>query len=76
MGLAIPRDFGKRVAAGQTATVQVLLDGSDSNTASIALGYVDGQDFRHVVQAGAQHNEVYWAERFLTVMQLLLGARA
>jgi ABC-2 type transport system permease protein len=41
MGVAIPRDFGKRVAAGETATVQVLVDGSDSNTASIALGYVD-----------------------------------
>ncbi len=41
VGLTIPRDFGKRVAAGQDAPVQVLLDGSDSNTASIALGYVD-----------------------------------
>jgi ABC-2 type transport system permease protein len=41
MGLAIPRDFGRRVAAGQRAVVQVLIDGSDSNTASIALGYVD-----------------------------------
>ena len=41
MGVVIPRDYGKRVAAGQAADVQVLLDGSDSNTASIALGYVD-----------------------------------
>ncbi len=41
MGLVIPRDYGKRVAGGETATVQVLLDGSDSNTASIAMGYVD-----------------------------------
>lgn len=41
MGVTIPREYGKRVAAGQTAPVQVLLDGSDSNTASIALGYVD-----------------------------------
>ena len=41
MGLAIPRDYGKRVAAGEAVPVQVLIDGSDSNTASIALGYVE-----------------------------------
>ena len=41
MGLVIPRDYGKRIAGGETAPVQMLIDGSDSNTASIALGYVD-----------------------------------
>ncbi len=41
MGLVIPRDYGKRVAGGETGRVQMLIDGSDSNTASIALGYVD-----------------------------------
>jgi ABC-2 type transport system permease protein len=41
MGLAIPRDYSRRIAAGQTAEVQLLLDGSDSNTASIALGYAE-----------------------------------
>lgn len=41
MGLVIPRDYGRHVAAGETAPVQMLIDGSDSNTASIALGYVD-----------------------------------
>jgi ABC-2 type transport system permease protein len=39
MGVAIPRGFGERVASGRRAEVQILLDGSDSNTASIALGY-------------------------------------
>src|ERR1700693_1757280 len=38
MGVVIPRDYSRRTSAGQTATVQLLLDGSDSNTASIALG--------------------------------------
>ena len=37
--LVIPRDFAERVASGQTARVQLLLDGSDSNTAAIASGY-------------------------------------
>jgi predicted alpha/beta superfamily hydrolase/GH25 family lysozyme M1 (1,4-beta-N-acetylmuramidase) len=39
----------------------------------LALGYVDGVNFRHVVQQGAQHSETYWAERFPGAMQLLLG---
>ena len=39
MGVAIPRGFGERVASGRPVEVQILLDGSDSNTASIALGY-------------------------------------
>jgi ABC-2 type transport system permease protein len=41
MGVVIPRDYSKKVESGRTAQVQILLDGSDSNTASIALGYVD-----------------------------------
>lgn len=41
MGLAIPRDYSQHIRAGERADVQVLLDGGDSNTASIALGYVE-----------------------------------
>jgi predicted alpha/beta superfamily hydrolase len=41
----------------------------------LAIGYVDGQNFRHVIQPGAQHDETYWAERFPGAMQLLLGER-
>jgi len=40
IGVAIPRGFGGDVAAGK-ARVQLLVDGSDSNTASIALGYAE-----------------------------------
>lgn len=39
MALVIPNDYSKNLAAGRQAPVQILLDGSDSNTASIALGY-------------------------------------
>jgi len=39
MGIVIPNDFAKNLGLGKEAQVQVLLDGSDSNTASIALGY-------------------------------------
>jgi ABC-2 type transport system permease protein len=42
MGVVIPRDYAKKVGAGREAPVQILLDGSDSNTASIVLGYAEG----------------------------------
>ncbi len=42
LGIVIPRDYSQRLNAGTKASVQVLLDGSDSNTASIALSYVEG----------------------------------
>jgi len=41
VGIAIPRDYSRHLEAGQEADVQLLLDGSDSNTASIALGYAN-----------------------------------
>jgi len=37
--LVIPEGFGSRLAEGETATVQLLLDGADSTTASTVLGY-------------------------------------
>jgi len=39
--LVVPRDFTARLAGGRGAPVQFLLDGSDSNTATIALGYAE-----------------------------------
>ena len=41
MGVVIPRDYSQKLGAGREAQVQLLLDGSDSNTASIALGYAE-----------------------------------
>jgi ABC-2 type transport system permease protein len=41
MAVVIPRDYSRDVAAGREASVQIVLDGSDSNTASIALGYAE-----------------------------------
>lgn len=47
MALAIPRDYSRRIRAGEPVAAQILLDGSDSNTASIALGYAQSvvQDY-------------------------------
>jgi predicted alpha/beta superfamily hydrolase len=43
--------------------------------AYLALGYVEGTDFHHVVQQNAAHNETYWAQRFPGAMQFVLGVR-
>lgn len=40
MGLVLPSDFSKTLKAGKKASVQVILDGTDSNTANIILSYV------------------------------------
>jgi len=39
LAVVIPVNYARDLAAGRDAQVQLLLDGSDSNTASIALGY-------------------------------------
>jgi len=39
LDIVVPRDYARHLLAGQEADVQLLVDGSDSNTASIALGY-------------------------------------
>jgi ABC-2 type transport system permease protein len=37
--LVIPEDYSRRLAAGRTASVQILLDGADAGTATTVLGY-------------------------------------
>lgn len=39
--LVVPAGFGRHLASGRAAPVQLLLDGSDANTATIALNYAD-----------------------------------
>jgi len=39
LALVIPPDFAETIDAGGTAQVQAIVDGSDANTATIALGY-------------------------------------
>ncbi|HUL52883.1 MAG TPA: ABC transporter permease [Opitutaceae bacterium] len=39
LGLVIPPEFAARLDAGRPAEVQAIIDGSDSNTAAIVLGY-------------------------------------
>lgn len=39
--LIVPRGYAKRLSRGETAHVQVLVDGADANTATAAIGYFD-----------------------------------
>ena len=41
LGIVIPRDFSQKTSASGQATVQLLLDGSDSNMAAIAKEYAE-----------------------------------
>jgi ABC-2 type transport system permease protein len=40
LSVEIPSGFSRKLKKGDTATVQVLLDGTESNTGMIALGYI------------------------------------
>ena len=40
MALIIPKEFSRYIESGQTAPLQLIVDGSDANTATIAMGYV------------------------------------
>ena len=63
MGLVLPWDFSRVIKAGKTASVQILVDGTDSNTANILLGYVQAvarqytqeKTFLKVGRMGTQH---------------------
>ncbi|MCX6620712.1 MAG: ABC transporter permease, partial [Acidobacteria bacterium] len=59
LAVVIPHDFGHRLLAGQKADVQVLLDGADSNTASLAMGYAQSlmQTYSMDIRAEAQNRK-------------------
>jgi ABC-2 type transport system permease protein len=48
----IPVDFAARIRAGEPATVQAIIDGSDSNTATIAQGYLLAMIARYAAELG------------------------
>jgi ABC-2 type transport system permease protein len=42
VAIIIPSDFSRDLDGGRSAKLQILVDGSDANTATIALGYAQG----------------------------------
>jgi len=55
--LVIPEDFAARVRSDRPSVVQLLLDASEANTATIALGYAEA-----VVSGYSADLEVRWAK--------------
>jgi drug efflux transport system permease protein len=59
LALSIPAGYGEAVAAGEPVTVQLVADGSDSNSTNVALGYATSliggyaQDLGSASSAGA-----------------------
>ncbi len=41
VAIAIPPDFSKKLRKGDNVSIGIMLDGSDSNTAAIATGYIN-----------------------------------
>lgn len=56
--LVIPPDFAESIAAGRTAAVQLLVDGADANTSTIALNYADAIVARYARDAVLQGRRV------------------
>jgi ABC-2 type transport system permease protein len=56
LAVVVPTDYSRNLLGGREAEVQLLLDGSDSNTASIAMGYAEGliQTFARQTRENAQ----------------------
>ena len=55
MGIVVPWDFSQRLHDGRTAQVQVLVDGSDDNTANVLIGYAQA-----VVQGYSSDVQLDW----------------
>ncbi len=58
LGVVIPEDYSENLAAGREAAIQLLIDGSDSNTASIALGYAQA-----LLEVHAMELRTRWLDR-------------
>ena len=46
VGIIIPKDFEKKLNKRESVSIQTLFEGSDGNTASISLGYIQGNTNR------------------------------
>jgi len=59
IAVVIPKDFSRNLLTGKEVQVQLIIDGSDSNTASIALGYAEAIVAAHAsaLQSSASNQE-------------------
>ncbi len=59
IAVVIPKEFSRNLLTGKEVQVQLIIDGSDSNTASIALGYAEALVAAHAsaLQSAASNQE-------------------
>ena len=57
MAIVVPTDFSEKLRTGRATSVQAILDASDSNSASIGLGYAQS-----VVAAYSSRVQVDWSQ--------------
>ena len=67
MALSIPPGYGRMIARGESVTIQVVADGTDSNSTNVALGYAR-------VLVGAYAQELAAARRGGAPAQRLVNA--
>ena len=53
MAISIPPDYGQKVASGQKTTLQIVADGTDSNSTGVAMGYAQTVIAGHVQDLAA-----------------------
>ena len=69
IGLVVPADFGQRLGSRREAVVQVIVDGADNNTATIAMSYVS-----QITQAYSSSVILQQMEAFLRQANLSMPA--
>jgi ABC-2 type transport system permease protein len=57
LGLVVPREFAQRIDAGRDAPAQLIVDGTDSNTATIAIGYATVVAQLYAMDITAEQNQ-------------------
>jgi ABC-2 type transport system permease protein len=58
LAVVVPEQFAEKIRSGGAVPVQVLLDASDNNSASIGMGYALG-----IVQAYSSQVQIAWQQR-------------
>ena len=59
LAFVIPHDFAEKVNSNQPVTVQVIADGSDANTARLALGYATNLGMTYNLKIGTERASLY-----------------
>ena len=76
--IVLPPDFARDLDGGRSAALQILVDGSDANSATIALGYAQGivRSFStDVLLEGAEPSPTIRAEtRVVAVIMMVIAA--